>query len=294
MVCTNVDSGLFLSVNGGYPEECQTEGVPICQLSDISINYEVTGEGPRVLFFNGSGATLASSQLLISALAKSCTVLAHDQRGLGKTSIPDGPYTMQQYANDGAALLDHVGWDTCAVVGISFGGMVAQEFAVSYPQRVERLALMCTSAGGDAGSSYPLHELGSLEPAQRAERVTRLTDSRWTPEWLADHPSDAAIVALRAEQSAIPKSRDVLRGEFLQLQARIGHDVASRLHLVTAPTFVTAGRYDGIAPISNSEEIVKRLPDATLSVYEGGHIFTAQDKQALIDIRTFLMTGKRP
>lgn len=294
MVCTNVDSGLFLSVNGGYPEECQTEGVPICQLSDISINYEVTGEGPRVLFFNGSGATLASSQLLISALAKSCTVLAHDQRGLGKTSIPDGPYTMQQYANDGAALLDHVGWDTCAVVGISFGGMVAQEFAVSYPQRVERLALMCTSAGGDAGSSYPLHELGSLEPAQRAERVTRLTDSRWTPEWLADHPSDAAIVALRAEQSAIPKSRDVLRGEFLQLQARIGHDVASRLHLVTAPTFVTAGRYDGIAPISNSEEIVKRLPDATLSVYEGGHIFTAQDKQALIDIRTFLMTGQRP
>lgn len=294
MVCTDVDSGLFLSVNGGYPEECQTEGVPICEHDDISINYEIVGEGPRVLFFNGSGATLASSQLLISALAKSCTVLAHDQRGLGKTSIPDGPYTMQQYASDGAALLDHVGWDTCAVVGISFGGMVAQEFAVSYPQRVEKLVLMCTSAGGDAGSSYPLHELGSLEPAERSAKVTQLTDSRWTPEWLAEHPSDAAIVALRAEQSAIPKSRDVLRGEFLQLQARIGHDVASRLHMVTAPTFVTAGRYDGIAPVSNSEEIVKRLPDATLSVYEGGHIFTAQDKQALTDIRTFLTTGRRP
>ena len=294
MVCTDVDSGLFLSVNGGYPGECQTEGVPICEHDDISINYEVTGEGPRVLFFNGSGATLASSQLLISALAKSCTVLAHDQRGLGKTSIPDGPYTMQQYASDGAALLDHVGWDTCAVVGISFGGMVAQEFAVSYPQRVEKLVLMCTSAGGDAGSSYPLHELGSLEPAERSAKITQLTDSRWTPEWLAEHPSDAAIVALRAEQSAIPKSRDVLRGEFLQLQARIGHDVSRRLHLVTAPTFVTAGRYDGIAPVSNSEEIVKRLPDATLSVYEGGHIFTAQDKKALTDIRTFLTTGQRP
>jgi len=294
MVCTVVDSGLFLSVNGGYPEECQTEAVPVFEHSDININYEVIGEGPRVLFFNGSGATLASSMLLISALAKSCTVLAHDQRGLGLTSIPEGPYTMQQYASDGAALLDHVGWDTCAVVGISFGGMVAQEFAVSYPQRVERLVLMCTSAGGEAGSSYPLHELGTLEPSERAERVTELTDSRWTPEWLATHPSDAAMVAIRAEQAAVPKSRDTLRGEYLQLQARIGHDVSDRLHQVTAPAFVTAGRFDGIAPVSNSEEIVKRLSDASLSVYEGGHIFTAQDKQAIVDIRTFLTTGQRP
>lgn len=294
MVCTVVDSGLFLSVNGGYPEECQTEAVPVFEHSDININYEVIGEGPRVLFFNGSGATLASSMLLISALAKSCTVLAHDQRGLGLTSIPEGPYTMQQYASDGAALLDHVGWDTCAVVGISFGGMVAQEFAVSYPQRVERLVLMCTSAGGEAGSSYPLHELGTLEPSERAERVTELTDSRWTPEWLATHPSDAAMVAMRAEQAAVPKSRDTLRGEYLQLQARIGHDVSDRLHQVTAPAFVTAGRFDGIAPVSNSEEIVKRLSDASLSVYEGGHIFTAQDKQAIVDIRTFLTTGQRP
>jgi 3-oxoadipate enol-lactonase len=99
---------------------------------------------------------------------------------------------------------------------------------------------------------------------------------------------------LRAEQAAVPKSRDTVRGEILQLQARIGHNVADRLHRITAPTFVAAGRYDGIAPVSNSEEIVKRIPDASLSVYEGGHIFTAQDKQALADIRTFLSTGQRP
>jgi 3-oxoadipate enol-lactonase len=88
--------------------------VPIFERPDITINYEIYGDGPRVLFFNGSGATLQTTQLLISALAKQCTVLAHDQRGLGLTSIPDGPYTMQQYAQDGAALLDHVGWETCA------------------------------------------------------------------------------------------------------------------------------------------------------------------------------------
>lgn len=268
--------------------------VPKFERSDISINYELSGNGPRVLFFNGSGATLKSSAHLIGALAKTCTVLAHDQRGLGETSIPEGPYTMAQFAEDGAALLDHVGWDTCAVVGISFGGMVAQEFAVSYPQRVEKLVLLCTSAGGDAGSSYPLHELGSLSAEERASTITTLTDSRWTPEWLASHPDDAAIVNMRNEQAAVPKSKETIKGEVLQLGARIGHDVSHRLHCVTAPTFVTAGRYDGIAPLSNSEEIVKRLPDATLSVYEGGHIFTAQDRRAIEDIRTFLTTGQRP
>lgn len=264
--------------------------MPKFERSEISINYEMSGSGPRVLFFNGSGATLKSTALLISALAKTCTVLAHDQRGLGETSIPDGPYTMAQYAQDGAALLDHVGWDTCAIVGISFGGMVAQEFAVSYPQRVEKLVLLCTSAGGDAGSSYPLHELGALPADERAARITTLTDTRFTPEWLATHLDDAAMVTMRNEQAAVPKSKETMKGEMLQLGARIGHDVSDRLHRVTAPTFVAAGEFDGIAPKSNSEEIVKRLPHASLSVYQGGHIFTAQDRRAIVDIRSFLTT----
>lgn len=294
IVSTELDSALFRSVNGGYPGECQTCRVPFFQRSDISIHHEISGDGPRVLFFNGSGATLKTSRPIIDALAKHCTVLAHDQRGLGETSIPDGPYTMQQYAEDGAALLDHVGWSGCSVVGISFGGMVAQEFAVTYPQRVDKLVLMCTSAGGEAGSSYPLHELASLDADARDARVTELTDSRWTHEWLAAHPVDAAIVEMRRTQAKVTKSADVLRGERLQLQARIGHDVANRLGNITAPTFVTAGRYDGIAPPANSEEIALRIPDARLKLYEGGHLFSAQDRDAMRDICNFLTTGERP
>ena len=163
--------------------------MPIFKSDDISINYQITGAGPRVLFFNGSGATLQSTELLIRSLSKECEVLAHDQRGLGLTSIPEGPYTMTQYAADAAALLDHVGWKTCAVVGISFGGMVAQEFAVTFPERVERLALLCTSTGGAGGSSYPLHELGALSVEERAAKMPTLSDIRFTPEWLASHPA---------------------------------------------------------------------------------------------------------
>jgi pimeloyl-ACP methyl ester carboxylesterase len=259
---------------------------------DISINYQITGSGPRVLFFNGSGATLKGSELLIRSLSKECEVLAHDQRGLGLTSIPEGPYTMAQYAADATALLDHVGWKTCSVVGISFGGMVAQEFAVTFPHRVERLALLCTSAGGRASSSYPLHELGALSADERASKMVTLSDTRFTPEWLASHPSDAQMMSMRGESTT--KSADVLRGERLQLAARADHDVADRLHMISCPTFVTAGKFDGIAPPVNSEAIVQRISDATLSVYEGGHMFLAQDPTAIREIRPFLSTGVRP
>ena len=262
--------------------------MPVYKQSDLEMYYEFFGTGRPVLFFNGSGATLESSSLLISALASQCQVLAHDQRGLGRTSIPDGPYSMAQYAHDGAALLDHVGWERCAVVGISFGGMVAQEFAATWPDRVEKLVVMCTSAGGEAGSSYPLHELGSLPVDERNRRIVELTDSRFTPEWLASHPRDARMMSMRAEQAAVPKGKEVLRGERLQLQARIGHDVADRLHRITAPTLVTAGRFDGIAPVANSQEIALRIPSAEMRIYEGGHLFSAQDPQALVDITEFL------
>jgi pimeloyl-ACP methyl ester carboxylesterase len=266
--------------------------MPMFVSDDISINYQIIGAGPRVLFFNGSGATLQSSELLLRSLSKECEVLAHDQRGLGLTSIPEGPYTMAQYAADAAALLDHVGWETCVVIGISFGGMVAQEFAVTFPARVERLALLCTSAGGAGGSSYPLHELGALSADERASKMVTLSDTRFTPEWLASHPTDAQMVGMRGESTT--KSADVLRGERLQLAARVGHDVADRLHMISCPTFVTAGKFDGIAPPVNSEAIVQRISDATLSVYEGGHMFIAQDPTAIREIRPFLSTGVRP
>lgn len=258
-------------------------------------NFEIRGDGPRTLLFNGSGASIESSAPLINALAKTMQVLVHDQRGLGESSVPDGPYSMAQYASDGRALLAHVGWETCNVVGISFGGMVAQEFAVTFPQVVEKLVLLCTSAGGVAGASYPLHELGALPVDERLARQMELTDSRFVDdEWLAAHPVEATIVAGMRDRADVVKSDERLRGERMQLEARIHHDVANRLSRVTAPTFVLAGRYDGIAPVVNSEQIVARIPDSSMKVYEGGHLFSGQDRNAILDIRRFVETGERP
>lgn len=262
--------------------------MPIFVRDDISINYQITGSGPRLLFFNGSGATLETSALLIRALSSVCEVLSHDQRGLGATSVPDGPYTMAQYAQDADALLQHVGWDTCALFGISFGGMAAQEFAVTYGKKVTQLVLLCTSAGGAAGSSYPLHTLDSLATEEATQKRIEITDTRFTAQWLRDNPTDAEIARAIEQRSDVTKSTEQIKGESLQLAARAHHDVADRLHFISCPTFVTAGRFDGIAPVANSEEIVKRIPHAVLKVYEGGHSFLMQDRSAIADIRTFL------
>jgi pimeloyl-ACP methyl ester carboxylesterase len=159
--------------------------------------------------------------------------------------------------------------------------MVAQELAVTAPARVERLALLCTSPGGAGGSSYPLHELvgGGATPL--------VLDSRYTPDWLATHPDEAVLAdgfVGRWAEHASP-------GFLMQLEARRHHDVWDRLDRVTCPTLVAAGRWDGIAPVANSEAIAARVADAELRVYEGGHAFFAQDRRALPETIEFLATG---
>jgi pimeloyl-ACP methyl ester carboxylesterase len=264
-------------------------GMPTIHANGIDIYYERSGSGPRTLFLNGSGSTLVTSALLIAPFAGRLDLVAHDQRGLGQTEIPAGPFTMADYAADALALMDAVGWPRCGVVGVSFGGMVAQELAVTAPERVERLALCCTSPGGSGGASYPLHDLAAMSPDARAMLATKLLDTRFDAHWLASHPSDRGLAEMMAERRAdTGKSAEQSRGEAEQLAARARHDACDRLHRISCPTLVAGGRYDGIAPPANSEAIEQRIPGAELRMYEGGHAFFAQDPRALPDIIDFL------
>ncbi|HEX7459990.1 MAG TPA: alpha/beta hydrolase, partial [Acidimicrobiales bacterium] len=170
--------------------------MPIAHVNGVDLFYELSGSGPRLLVCNGSGMTLASARPLLSLLGRDVTLLAYDPRGLGASGPAPGPYTMATCAADALGLLDAVGWDTTRVVGVSFGGMVAQELAVTAPDRVERLALLCTSPGGDGGSSYPLHQLEALDPDARASVRQTLLDDRFDEAWLGTHPGDRALVAL--------------------------------------------------------------------------------------------------
>jgi pimeloyl-ACP methyl ester carboxylesterase len=261
--------------------------VPTVHLNGVDVYFEREGEGRRLLFLNASGATLASAGLLVRPFTEAADTLAADQRGVGRTGGPPGPYTMADYAADALALADHVGWDTFAMVGVSFGGMVAQELAVTAPERIERLALLCTSPGGPNAASFPLQTLEDLPPEERLARGMSVLDSRFTTEWLADHPVDQMIVDTFVTREA-DRTPDEARGLTEELSARSHHDVVDRLGRVACPTFVASGRYDGIAPVSNGELIASLISGATLHVYEGGHLFVFQDAAAFPEVIGFL------
>ena len=264
--------------------------VPRCDANGVSLYYELEGAGDRLLCISGTGGDLRDRPRLTDGpLAESFQLLCYDQRGLGRSSVPPEPSSMADFADDAAVLLDAVGWEDCLVLGVSFGGMVAQEVAIRHPGRVRRLVLACTSAGGPGGSSYPLHELLDLEPEARAARQMELLDTRWDEAWRAAHPEQVALIAARMlSGSADPGSEDPGRGLANQLGARARHDTADRLGRIRCPTLVCGGRFDGVAPPANSEFLARAVPDARLALFEGGHLFLLQDAAALPAIIEFL------
>lgn len=265
--------------------------MPSVDVRDIRMYYERAGSGPPLLFISGSGGDLRRRpNVFESPLGREFDILAYDQRGLGQTSIPDGPYEMRDYAEDAAALLDAVGWERCLVMGTSFGGMVAQEFAVRFPERVERLVLNCTSSGGAGQPSFPLQELHDLEPEARFRRQLSLSDTRRGPDWQAAHADQFAELLEQSLQGAAigadePQRRD---GQWRQLDARSRHDVYARLPGITAPTLVCSGHYDGIAPPANGRAIASQIPGAQYREFDGGHLFFIQDKAAYPAMIAFL------
>ena len=242
--------------------------MPTAHVDDVELAYELRGEGPRLLLLLGSGMTLEGAGPVLDFIGRGSTLLSFDPRGLGNSSPSPAPYGMATCAADALGLLDAVGWDTARVVGLSFGGMVAQELVVTAPRRVERLALLCTSPGGAGGSSYPLHELEDLEPGARAAARRELLDTRFDEAWLAAHPADRAFVEMMDRRDS-DDDPVVVAGRRAQLAARRGHDVWDRLDKVTCPTLVACGRFDPIAPMVNSEAIASRIGGAELARVRG-------------------------
>ena len=266
--------------------------MPFVRANGIDLYYELAGAGERLLFISGTGADLRRSPRLTDGPAFSAfELLQYDQRGLGRSAVPAAPYTMADYADDAAGLLDAVGWDRCLVLGVSFGGMVAQELAIRHPGRVRRLVLACTSAGGDGGASYPLHELVGLDAQASLATRLQLLDTRWDAAWRADNPE---MVAMIAERFRLGSDDGPEEGPLRQLEGRRHHDTSARLGQIGCPTLVCGGRYDGIAPPANSEFLAAKIPGAALTLFDGGHLFFMQDPSAMPAMLDFLGAAADP
>jgi 3-oxoadipate enol-lactonase len=259
--------------------------------TSIKLYYEERGDGPSVLYISGTGADLrVKPGILDSPITQHLQVLAYDQRGLGQSEIPDGPYTMAQYADDAFALLAEKGWPKVHVIGVSFGGMVALNLAVRHPQVIDRLVLCCTSPGGSA-PSYPLHTVDdALSPADRVRFMLEINDTRCHEAWQKANPDRVKKTieyALSARQG-IPTDALTQAGAKRQLAARADHDVLSQLSQIQQPTLICGGRYDGMASAENQHIMKDAMPNAELAWFEGGHLFLLQDKSAWPAIVNFL------
>jgi 3-oxoadipate enol-lactonase len=256
--------------------------------SDVTLVGSDEGAGFPLFVALGSGTTVAQSAPLLAALGGARRVVTADYRGLGRSSMAPAPWAMADYAADIVALLDERGLDQIDLFGVSFGGMVALEFAVTHPERVRRLVLWCTSAGGALGSSFPLHTLAALAPDELIAARLRLLDERFTPAWLATHESDRRLVEARSTPAPGEVDITTTEGYREQMRARAGHDVADRLAALTMPVFVGAGRFDALAPPANAEALATHLAHASLHWYDGGHLFFFQDRRCWADLRDFL------
>lgn len=258
-------------------------------VNGLNLWIETHGAGPPVLVIMGSGGDLRRKPNIFDApLTRTHTVASYDQRGLGQSDKPVPPYSMADYADDAAGVLDALGWDKVPVMGISFGGMVALQLAVRHPQRIEKLVLCCTSPGGEGGASYPLHEVQDLPPAERTRFMMPISDTRHDAQWQADNIEAVQQAIAIAEYDPWADEPGRAMGARAQLEARRHHDVWDRLPDIAAPTLICGGRYDGIALPQTQTNMQAAIPGARLEFFEGGHLFLIQDRRAYGVIGEFL------
>lgn len=264
--------------------------MPYAELGDRKLSYLRRGSGePLLLIMGMAGHQGLWGEPLLSRLAADFDVVTFDNRGIGESSDVPGQFSIAELAEDATALLDHLGWDSAHVLGISMGGMIAQELVLARPERVRRLVLGCSYCGGADSSLLapgPMRmmeamQTGDAEASVRAGYLANLSlaytadDAHWPP---------FHEIALAA---AVPVPV-VMR----QVQAAFVHDTSARLPSVGAPALVLAGTEDEMLVPANSELIARLIPGARLHTFDGvGHLFWwERPDEAASLIRTHLLT----
>ena len=234
---------------------------------DLWVDQE--GSGEDVLFISGLADEGACWVDQVAGLAGGYRVTTFDNRGVGRSSTPDGPFRIPDFAADTIGLMDALGLDGAHVVGSSMGGAIAQELALAHPDRVRSLVLNGTWCRGDRF----LHEVfrSWMWAARKADRTRDflLVVNLWcfAPRIWNDGTMDTWLDA--AEASDHQQSVDAF---CRSAEALLHHDTADRLGAITVPTLVTVGELDLTLPERFSRQIVERVRGARLVVIpQAGH-----------------------
>ena len=240
------------------------------------------GKGDEVLWLQGLNAPAAAWAVQLAHFSQTHRSLAPDTRGVGQSDAPPGPYSVRQLAQDAIAVLDAAGVGRAHVVGLSLGGAVAQELALSFPDRVRSLALLATFAA-QAPRSGRCSGPGALYPVAIADERLRKAWELQAYSWLFTDRfwrSEANVrAALRFASSQPPQPAEGFVG---QVDAALSHDARDRLAQVRAPTLVIHGALDQLSPKQNGEELARLIPGAELLVLpEVGHAVNLEGQRAV-------------
>lgn len=240
-------------------------------MTAIEVSY--TDDGPRdapvVVLSHSLGADRAMWEPQVPALAERFRVIAYDTRGHGESPVPAGPYSLDDLVDDVVALLDRLGAERVHFAGLSLGGMTGMRLAAREPGRVDRLALLCTSAL--LGPRQNWLDRAHTARAEGTGVLAPVVVSRWfTPDFAAAEP--ATVARMQAMIAAQPGE-----GYAGCCEAIADMDLLADLPTISAPTLVISGREDPATPPEHQQAIVDGIPDAELlTVSPGAHLASVE------------------
>lgn len=249
----------------------------------MKIAWEERGSGDPLLLIQGLGYARWSWEPVASRLARDYRVLTFDNRGIGDSDKPPGPYSAREMADDALQVLDEAGVERAHVLGASLGGMIAQELAVAAPERVDKLILCCTTPGGEA--TVPMPQVTVELFAEAATLPPEVALRRFVENALAPAAPTELVQQLFDLRSANP-----LDPAGWQAQAAAGLGFAGVDGPITAPTLIVTGTKDNVVDPRNSDVLAERIPGAEVRRLEGtGHLFFWEQPDAFVRIvREFL------
>jgi 3-oxoadipate enol-lactonase len=258
--------------------------VTLIPVGDIELDYEHSGDGPPLLMIMGmSGTALTWGEPFLAPLREHFNVIAYDHRGVGASSALNGPVTIREMAQDAAGLLAALELDSAHVLGISMGGMIAQELALAVPERIRTLTLGCTYCGGEGSSLAAPEALQRLSEAMMSGDRERALRASWeinvSPAFADDADAYARFVAIAMRRAvAVPVI-------MAQMQACAAHDTNARLGQIELPTLVVHGSVDELLPVQNGRLIAARIPHARLEILDDvGHLFVWEQPQLAAEL----------
>jgi 3-oxoadipate enol-lactonase len=247
--------------------------MPQAEIDGGTLFYERRGDGEPLLLIQGmSGTHLAWGEPFLDGLGVGLDLVIYNHRGVGTSGPQEEALTIAGLADDAAGMIGALGWESAHVLGISMGGMVAQELALRHPQRVRRLVLGCTYPGGTGAQLADpalMQELAGAMLSGDRERALRASyAANLSAPFAADEGNWAPFHTMATE---LPVAVPVIMA---QAQAVMGHDASERLSAIAAPTLIIHGTADRMLPMANGEIIASRIPNARLELLEGvGHMF---------------------